>query len=314
MRPRTWERRRCAFTLIELLVVVAIIALLISILLPSLGRARELARRATCAANLSGMGKGFYTYANENADQWPIAHHKPAGGSATETPTPTVTYVGQIGSKRGTGGSPGAGESIETDTQLSTTRTQWTLVRLGIAGPKSFVCPSSNDQPNQEENPQDFWDFGSGNAVGATSDTKTGWRQTSYGTQVPYGNKGRPRTDCDAGMALAADKGPFSTFLEAREGSPVTNPTAVSSDNPDKWTSWNSPNHGGLGIGEGQVVLYADTHAEFVTKPCSGLSYDNIYTRWTKAAGSLVDRVQGIAPSQNVSEVPYGQTDSLIYP
>ncbi|MDY6913192.1 MAG: type II secretion system protein [Planctomycetota bacterium] len=65
-------RRLKGFTLIELLVVIAIIALLVSILLPSLGRARELARRAACAANLNGMGKALMLYQADNNDSYPF--------------------------------------------------------------------------------------------------------------------------------------------------------------------------------------------------------------------------------------------------
>ena len=57
---------RTGFTLIELLVVVAIIALLISILIPSLAGAKEQAKRAYCLSNLSNIGKAFATYSSQD--------------------------------------------------------------------------------------------------------------------------------------------------------------------------------------------------------------------------------------------------------
>ncbi len=64
-----WNRG--GFTLIELLVVVSIIALLISILLPSLQGAREQAKTVVCSANMSGSGRGVHSYAAEMQDWIP---------------------------------------------------------------------------------------------------------------------------------------------------------------------------------------------------------------------------------------------------
>lgn len=60
-----------AFTLIELLVVVAIIALLLSILLPSLQRARDQAKQLQCNTNLRSMGQASFLYAEDN-DGWVV--------------------------------------------------------------------------------------------------------------------------------------------------------------------------------------------------------------------------------------------------
>jgi prepilin-type N-terminal cleavage/methylation domain-containing protein/prepilin-type processing-associated H-X9-DG protein len=65
-------RHRPAFTLVELLVVIGIIAVLISVLLPALNRARQSANSLTCQAKLRQIGQAIQIYANENKDSLPI--------------------------------------------------------------------------------------------------------------------------------------------------------------------------------------------------------------------------------------------------
>ena len=71
------RKTTAGFTLIELLVVIAIISLLVSILVPSLNSAKELARRALCAANLHAIGIATHLY-----DQEQEFFPRPNGGSA----------------------------------------------------------------------------------------------------------------------------------------------------------------------------------------------------------------------------------------
>ncbi|HEY2588327.1 MAG TPA: type II secretion system protein [Tepidisphaeraceae bacterium] len=82
------SRRRHAFTLIEMLVVIGIIGLLMSILLPTLNRAREQAKSVTCASNERQLYMAFMTYANENRGRVPIP-----SSTGDTNPTLSVCFV-----------------------------------------------------------------------------------------------------------------------------------------------------------------------------------------------------------------------------
>jgi len=108
--------RRKGFTLIELLVVVAIIAILVAMLLPALGKAREQSRRSVCANNVGMLAQGLMQYADAN------------NGSFYRRPG-TLTWLAQ------TSGGPGKGY----------------LVALFDYVPeaKMWYCPSSGHQTDE---------------------------------------------------------------------------------------------------------------------------------------------------------------------
>lgn len=77
------NRKPAGFTLVELLVVISIIALLISILLPSLGRARSIAKGTVCLANLKRIGGQMSLYLLEQSVYPPVRLKKVPGDSGS---------------------------------------------------------------------------------------------------------------------------------------------------------------------------------------------------------------------------------------
>lgn len=92
-RKRSFPQR--AFTLIELMVVVAIIALLMAILLPSLAAARQQARNTNCLSNLKAQGLATQFYLNNSKEMFPVrtATSATGGGSVYGAFEPTRTIL-----------------------------------------------------------------------------------------------------------------------------------------------------------------------------------------------------------------------------
>ncbi len=136
---------RRAFTLIEVLVVVAIIALLVSILIPTLKRAKEQAHRAACAAQLHQVMFGVFSYANDNKGDGPMRGWF------------TYTVAERPREALGWGGQP----SRLLDPQGTLGTNGHLLVNLGMLWPrwigrehKALYCPSQN---NIRDNPGSGW-------------------------------------------------------------------------------------------------------------------------------------------------------------
>jgi prepilin-type processing-associated H-X9-DG protein len=279
-----------------------------------------------CAANIKGIGTSCKIYANDNRESWPVPGFSKngigvSGKQVMYTPNDAFGRVDGVGDQGNltrrqfqtqSDSLPGRTDG---STIMSVTRSFWMLVRSGDTTVKQFICPSSGDKPDPTEEIDRYYDF-------------EAYENVSYGYLVPFGPLDTvAREGSDNRLAMAADKGPFYIRkTKPAEHNPNRGITPDSS--PREWRFNNSPNHGGLGSGEGQNVLFADGHATFEKMPVVGIDQDNIYTVMTNFAYDdgrwygVIPRAfngfnRGPFPGQQTFGPGPGEhasTDSLIYP
>ena len=160
--------KKKGFTLIELLVVVAIIALLVTILLPSLGRARALAKRAACASNLSSISKGLALYKGEYNDSAPWIVSNPSASGTRNAQDNMIAAASDV-------------YTLLTSADNNCASNLNMLVAKGSIAYKAFLCPGGTTNLHERTPGTDDYGFDTTSGVQLEYGYHAGWGRNAAG-------------------------------------------------------------------------------------------------------------------------------------
>jgi prepilin-type N-terminal cleavage/methylation domain-containing protein len=272
--------KRRGFTLIELLVVVAIIALLIAILLPSLGRAKEMANRGTCSANLRGIVQSMAVYSTSESDAYPTT-----AAPASASYGPLFTPVGALTDPNLTA----TQYDFQTPQNQGVLDSVYLLVLYGEESTKQFICKSDPGSPTSATL-QVGTVYCYGFNLSTPTNTSTSTDAYSYSWAYPWtvgtvGVGGWWKATTDASIPVGCDIAPWNN----KGANPPAQP-ALGNTNPK---ASNSFNH----LREGENVVFGDNHVDFDHNPNYGQQQDNIYTT---SAGTPGPSLSGSPPNGSI--------------
>jgi prepilin-type processing-associated H-X9-DG protein len=269
--------RNARLTLVGLGTVAGLILFVILLAIPALNLVKKIAIKNVCGTNLKGLGTAMTVYANDYDDMYP---QLPGTGPWSEDlGFPFFLDRPDF-------------SNAQFNTLRNISASLYLLVREADVSPTSFICPYSEMQPFDGDNPDkkdivDLWDFG--NAPHS---------HVSYSYHNPYGKYPSDGTR-SAAFAVAADMSPWfkngNFVLPGSEPSTEHNrPAIITVSDKSTWPAGNGRYH----TEDGHNVLFADGHTSYETRPNVGVKNDNIYTYWSAEENPTEqDRQGGTAPT-----------------